>query len=114
MLETLVILASEQQAMVTVESLLMLRRIVVRTDLKKKEDGEGKKGGGRILETFDLIKFQRTNQNTCITQTPIVRVGQPVEKRGRCWLDGPSMDRGELALRKKCLGRIYALGWLQL
>ncbi len=76
------------------------RRIVVRSDLKKKE--EGKKGSGRILETFDLIKFQRTNQNTCITQTPIVRVGQPVEK-GQVLVDGPAMDRGELALGKNVL-----------
>ncbi len=76
------------------------RRIVVRTDLKAKE--EGKKGSGRILETFDLIKFQRTNQNTCITQTPIVRVGQPVEK-GQVLVDGPAMDRGELALGKNVL-----------
>ncbi|MGB0909745.1 MAG: DNA-directed RNA polymerase subunit beta [Nitrospirales bacterium] len=78
------------------------RRIVVRTDLKRKEAGEGKKGSGRILETFDLIKFQRTNQNTCITQTPIVRVGQPVEK-GQVLVDGPAMDRGELALGKNVL-----------
>ncbi len=76
------------------------RRIVVRTDLKKKQDG--KKGTGRILETFDLIKFQRTNQNTCITQTPIVRVGQPVTE-GQVLVDGPAMDRGELALGKNVL-----------
>ena len=76
------------------------RRIVVRTDLKKKEDG--KKGSGRILDTLDLIKFQRTNQNTCITQTPIVRVGQPV-KKGQVLVDGPAMDHGELALGKNVL-----------
>ena len=76
------------------------RRIVVRTDPKKKE--EGKRGSGRILDTFDLIKFQRTNQNTCITQTPIVRVGQPV-KKGQVLVDGPAMDHGELALGKNVL-----------
>ncbi len=76
------------------------RRIVVRSDLKKKE--EGKKASGRMLETFDLIKFQRTNQNTCITQTPIVRVGQPV-KKGQVLVDGPAMDHGELALGKNVL-----------
>ena len=76
------------------------RRIVVRSDLKKKEDG--KKASSRMLETFDLIKFQRTNQNTCITQTPIVRVGQPV-KKGQVLVDGPAMDRGELALGKNVL-----------
>jgi len=76
------------------------RRIVIRTELQKTD--EGKKGSSRLLETFDLIKFQRTNQNTCITQTPIVRVGQPV-KKGQVLVDGPAMDRGELALGKNVL-----------
>jgi len=75
------------------------RRIVVRASLKPKED---KKKGARILDTYDLVKFQRTNQNTCITQTPIVRVGQPV-KTGQVLADGPAMDRGELALGKNIL-----------
>ncbi len=75
------------------------RRIVVRTGLKEKDD---KKKGSRILDTYDLIKFQRTNQNTCITQTPIVRIGQPV-RQGQVLADGPAMDRGELALGKNVL-----------
>ncbi|HBP90692.1 MAG TPA: DNA-directed RNA polymerase subunit beta [Nitrospiraceae bacterium] len=75
------------------------RRIVVRTGLKEKDD---KKKGSRILDSYDLIKFQRTNQNTCITQTPIVRIGQPV-KQGQVLADGPAMDRGELALGKNIL-----------
>jgi DNA-directed RNA polymerase subunit beta len=75
------------------------RRIVVKTGSK---DNDEKKKGSRILDTYDLVKFQRTNQNTCITQTPIVRVGQPV-KEGQVLADGPSMDRGELALGKNIL-----------
>jgi DNA-directed RNA polymerase subunit beta len=75
------------------------RRIVVRTGLKEKDE---RKKGSRILDTYDLVKFQRTNQNTCITQTPIVRVGQPV-KKGQVLADGPAMDRGELALGKNTL-----------
>jgi DNA-directed RNA polymerase subunit beta len=75
------------------------RRIVVRAGGKEKDD---KKKIARILDTYDLVKFQRTNQNTCITQTPIVRVGQPV-KEGQVLADGPSMDRGELALGKNVL-----------
>ncbi|GJL60773.1 MAG: DNA-directed RNA polymerase subunit beta [Nitrospirales bacterium] len=75
------------------------RRIVVRTGLKEKDD---KKKGSRILDTYDLVKFQRTNQNTCITQTPIVRIGQPV-KQGQVLADGPAMDHGELALGKNVL-----------
>ena len=34
----------------------------------------------RLLDVYDLIKFQRSNQNTCITQKPVVRVGEPVKK----------------------------------
>ncbi len=75
------------------------RRIVVRAGRKEKDE---KKKGSRILDTYDLVKFQRTNQNTCITQTPIVRVGQPV-KKGQVLADGPSMDCGELALGKNVL-----------
>ena len=75
------------------------RRIVVRAGSKEKDD---KKKIARILDTYDLVKFQRTNQNTCITQTPIVRAGQPV-KEGQVLADGPSMDRGELALGKNVL-----------
>jgi DNA-directed RNA polymerase subunit beta len=75
------------------------RRIVVRTGMKEKDD---KKKSSRILDTYDLVKFQRTNQNTCTTQTPIVRVGQPV-KQGQVLADGPAMDRGELALGKNTL-----------
>ncbi len=75
------------------------RRIVVKTGSKGKDET---KKSSRILDTYELVKFQRTNQNTCITQTPIVRVGQPV-KAGQVLADGPSMDRGELALGKNIL-----------
>ena len=75
------------------------RRIVVRAG--KKENDDNKKVA-RILDTYDLVKFQRTNQSTCITQTPIVRVGQIV-KEGQVLADGPSMDNGELALGKNIL-----------
>lgn len=77
------------------------RRIVVRTDLGK-DQADGKRKSSRFLDTYDLIKFHRTNQNTCVTQTPIVRVGQPV-KKGQILADGPAIDRGELALGKNVL-----------
>lgn len=76
------------------------RRIVVRTELGKEEPDKGK--SKRFLDTYDLVKFQRTNQNTCVTQTPVVQVGQPV-KKGQVLADGPSIDRGELALGKNIL-----------
>ncbi len=73
------------------------RRIVVRVDSK-----DGRKRNDAGLDVYDLIKFQRSNQNTCITQTPIVRLGQPV-KKGQVLADGPAIDRGELALGKNVL-----------
>ena len=69
-------------------------------NLGKKDDAKRK--SGRFLDSYDLVKFQRTNQNTCVTQTPVVRVGQPV-KKGQVLADGPSIDRGELALGKNVL-----------
>ncbi len=48
---------------------------------------------------YKLIKFQGTNQETCLNQKPIVKVGQKV-KKGDVLADGHSMDHGELALGK--------------
>src|SRR5678810_935414 len=47
-------------------------------------------------------RFKRSNQNTCISQRPIVRVGQRVSK-GQVLADGPCTDRGELALGRNVL-----------
>src|SRR6185436_15245138 len=74
-------------------------RIVVRAEHKK---GEGSRKGDLGLDVYDLIKFQRSNQNTCITQKPVVGVGQPV-KKGQVLADGPAIDRGELALGRNVL-----------
>ncbi|HMK88549.1 MAG TPA: DNA-directed RNA polymerase subunit beta, partial [Methylocystis sp.] len=49
------------------------------------------------VDIYNLLKFQRSNQNTCITQRPLVKVGDRVE-RGDIIADGPSTDLGELAL----------------
>jgi DNA-directed RNA polymerase subunit beta len=75
-------------------------RIVVRTEPRKRE--EGTRRGEVLLDVYELIKFQRSNQNTCINQKPVVRVGQPV-KRGQVLADGPAMDQGELALGQNVL-----------
>ena len=48
-------------------------------------------------DIYTLIKFKRSNQNTCINQRPIVHVGERVSK-GQVIADGPCTDRGELAL----------------
>ena len=46
---------------------------------------------------YQLQKFERSNQGTCINQTSIVKVGQQV-KKGQIIADGPAMDNGDLAL----------------
>ena len=48
------------------------------------------------------MKFQRSNQNTCINQRPLVKVGDQV-KKGDIIADGPSTDLGELALGRNVL-----------
>ncbi len=53
-------------------------------------------------EVYDLIKFQRTNQDTCFNQRPIVHVGQHV-KKGEVIADGPATQMGELALGRNIL-----------
>ncbi|MBD3367545.1 MAG: DNA-directed RNA polymerase subunit beta [Candidatus Eisenbacteria bacterium] len=53
--------------------------------------------GSEAVEEYDLRKFQRTNQNTCINQRPVVRTGQKVMP-GDVIADGPSTKDGELAL----------------
>jgi DNA-directed RNA polymerase subunit beta len=68
------------------------QRIVVRAthDLKPGDPG---------VDIYRLRKFQRSNQNTCINQRPLVKVGDKVGK-GEVIADGPSTDMGELALGK--------------
>jgi DNA-directed RNA polymerase subunit beta len=70
-------------------------RIVVRAtaDLEPGDPG---------VDIYRLRKFQRSNQNTCINQRPLVKVGDTVSK-GEVVADGPSTDLGELALGKNIL-----------
>ena len=49
------------------------------------------------LETYDLPKYERSNQSTCINHRPVVHVGDHVVA-GQALTDGPSVDKGELAL----------------
>ncbi|CAL8981500.1 DNA-directed RNA polymerase subunit beta [Rhodoplanes serenus] len=70
-------------------------RIVVRAT----EDLDPTKSG---VDIYRLQKFQRSNQNTCINQRPLVKVGDAV-KKGDIIADGPSTDLGELALGRNVL-----------
>ncbi|MEM8775625.1 MAG: DNA-directed RNA polymerase subunit beta, partial [Pseudomonadota bacterium] len=54
------------------------------------------------VDIYRMRKFQRSNQNTCINQQPLVKVGDVVTK-GEVIADGPSTDLGELALGKNVL-----------
>ena len=56
---------------------------------------------GRIQD-FEVIKFLRSNQGTCINQRPIVERGQRV-KKGEVLADGPATDHGEVAIGKNAL-----------
>ncbi len=54
------------------------------------------------VDTYELIKFQRSNQGTCVNQRPIVKSGQRVEYR-EVIADGPATDLGEISLGKNAL-----------
>ena len=58
---------------------------------------EADEGEESNVDIISLIKYQRSNQNTCINQRPIVRPGDRVT-RGQVIADGPATDRGEMAL----------------
>jgi DNA-directed RNA polymerase subunit beta len=71
------------------------QRIVIRAT----EDLEMGDAG---VDIYRMRKFQRSNQNTCINQRPLVKVGDTVTK-GEVIADGPSTDMGELALGKNVI-----------
>jgi DNA-directed RNA polymerase subunit beta len=58
--------------------------------------------GDKGVRNYDLTKFSRSNQGTCINQRPIVRLGEKV-KAGTIIADGPSTAEGELSLGKNVL-----------
>lgn len=71
-------------------------RIVIRAD------GNGDDLNDSGVDIYTLIKYKRSNQNTCINQRPIVQVGDRV-KKGEVIADGPATDMGELALGRNVL-----------
>jgi DNA-directed RNA polymerase subunit beta len=75
------------------------QRIVVRVESESEDPNTNKEMGADI---YPMTKFKRSNQNTCITQKPIVRVGQRVHK-GQVLGDGPCTELGELALGRNVL-----------
>ena len=71
------------------------KRIVIRAT----EETDASRSG---VDIYNLRKYQRSNQNTCINQRPLVRVGDVVQK-GDIVADGPSTELGELALGRNVL-----------
>ncbi|MFC6198781.1 DNA-directed RNA polymerase subunit beta [Ponticaulis profundi] len=76
-------------------------RIVIRAT----EDIDAARSG---VDIYRLVKFRRSNQNSCINQRPIVKVGDTVVK-GDIIADGPSTDLGELALGRNV--RVAFMPW---
>ncbi|SMN01046.1 DNA-directed RNA polymerase beta subunit [uncultured Candidatus Thioglobus sp.] len=66
-------------------------RIVIRVDSKQAKAGE------LGVDIYNLTKYSRSNQNTCINQKPLVKAGDKIVE-GDVLADGPSTDLGELAL----------------
>jgi len=77
-------------------------RIIVRVRDEETEAGEAG------VDIYNLTKYTRSNQNTCINQKPLVRAGDKIE-RGDILADGPSVDIGELALGQNM--RIAFMPW---
>ncbi|STQ77261.1 DNA-directed RNA polymerase subunit beta [Grimontia hollisae] len=77
-------------------------RIVVKVNEDELVPGEAG------IDIYNLTKYTRSNQNTCINQRPCVMPGEPVQ-RGDVLADGPSTDLGELALGQNM--RIAFMPW---
>jgi DNA-directed RNA polymerase subunit beta len=73
-------------------------RIIVRVE----SDQSGVLSREVGADIYQLIKFRRSNQNTCMNQKPVVRAGDRV-RQGQVLADGPCTDKGELALGRNVL-----------
>ncbi|MCU4137169.1 DNA-directed RNA polymerase subunit beta [Buchnera aphidicola (Sitobion miscanthi)] len=77
-------------------------RIVIKVDEKEMYAGEAG------IDIYNLTKYTRSNQNTCINQKPCVDLGEKI-KKGDVLADGPSTDLGELALGQNM--RVAFMPW---
>jgi DNA-directed RNA polymerase subunit beta len=76
--------------------------VVALESAKKSKSNDDLLADEEELLGYDLIKFQRTNQDTCINQRPLVKMGDQV-KKGQVLADGGATDGGELALGRNIL-----------
>ncbi|GIT72272.1 MAG: hypothetical protein Ct9H300mP28_20860 [Pseudomonadota bacterium] len=65
------------------------------------------------VDIYHLIKYRRSNQNTCINQRPIVKIGDRIEA-GDVIADGSCTENGELAFWSEHQHCFYAMAWIQL
>ena len=79
-----------------------MQRIVIKVNEDEMYPGEAG------IDIYNLTKYTRSNQNTCINQMPCVNLGEPIE-RGDVLADGPSTDLGELALGQNM--RVAFMPW---
>ncbi len=96
----IVVAATEAGVVASVDG----KRIVITKDgeLPKNFDRNPKTDAKNGVYVYELRKFMRSNASTCYNQKPIVRKGQKI-KAGQVIADGPSTDKGELALGRNIL-----------
>jgi DNA-directed RNA polymerase subunit beta len=68
--------------------------------IKNEQSNMATKDGG--VSIYNLVKFKRSNQNTCISQKPLVEAGDKI-KKGNIIADGPATDKGDLALGRNLM-----------
>ena len=96
-----VVVAENDGEVISVDS----TRIVVRNNIEKADKKiKGKNYLDSTVDIYTLAKYQRSNQNTCVNQRPLVASGQKITK-GRVIADGPATEQGELALGRNILKR---------
>ncbi|KXZ38973.1 DNA-directed RNA polymerase subunit beta [Alkalithermobacter thermoalcaliphilus JW-YL-7 = DSM 7308] len=86
--------AKDSGAVVVAKNAGIAEKVTADEIIIRREDGN--------KDRYKLLKFKRSNQGTCINQTPIINKGDKVEK-GEVIADGPSTDMGEIALGRNCL-----------
>ena len=94
-----VIVAENDGEVISVDS----ARIVVRNNIGREDKKiKGKNYLDSTVDIYTLAKYQRSNQNTCVNQRPLVASGEKITK-GRVIADGPATEQGELALGRNVL-----------
>ena len=92
--------AKDCGAVVVAKNSGKVKRVTARKIVVKTDDGE--------VDKYKLMKFKRSNQGSCMNQTPLVSKGEKIEE-GQIIADGPSTEHGEMALGRNTL--IAFMAW---